>query len=166
MKEIVSEYDFKQVITAPAEELPGIENQISGDGIIKLDEMGQFIGRITSDSQELEYKCNAEPGQCLHSESCSQYRFLPRDSGLFQRMPFTSKGIEDAHEIRKNCERPFNLLKNQVGLEKVRVRSQHATMSRCTFATIAVLLIKMAGKRKKRKIAKKPMYLLERCAHM
>ena len=121
---------------------------------------------VGSDGQELEYKCNAEPGQCLHSESCSQYRFLPMDSGLFQRMPFTSKGIEDAHEIRKNCERPFNLLKNQAGLEKVRVRSQHATMIRCTFSTIAVLLIKMAGKRKKRKIVKEPMYLLERCANM
>jgi len=49
LKEIVLEYDFKQVITASAEELLGIENQISGDGIIKLDEMGQFIDRITSD---------------------------------------------------------------------------------------------------------------------
>jgi hypothetical protein len=48
-KEIVGEYDFKQVITVPAEELLGIENQISGDGIIKLDEMGQFIDIITSD---------------------------------------------------------------------------------------------------------------------
>ena len=49
LKEIVGEYDFKQVITAPAEELLDIDNQISGDGIIKLDEMGQFIDRITSD---------------------------------------------------------------------------------------------------------------------
>ena len=121
---------------------------------------------VGNDGQELEYKCDAEPGQCLHSETCPQYRFLPMDSGLFQRMPFSSKGIEDAHEIRKNCERPFNLLKNQAGLEKIRVRSQQATMTRCTFATIVVLLIKMAGKRKKRKIVKEPMHLLERCANM
>ncbi len=69
---------------------------------------------------------------------------------------FVNKGVDEALEIRKNCERPFNLLKNQTGLEKLRVRSQHATISRCTFATIAVLLIKMAGKRKKRKLQKNP----------
>ena len=121
---------------------------------------------VGSEGQKLEYKCDAEPGQCLHSETCPQYRFVAMDRGLFQRMPFTSKGIEEAHKIRKNCERPFNLLKNQTGLEKIRVRSQHATMARCTFSTIAVLLIKMAGKRKKRKIVKEPMYLLERAANM
>ena len=121
---------------------------------------------VGSEKQELEYKCNAEPGQCLYSETCPQYSFVTMDRGLFQRIPFTSKAIEDAHEIRKNCERSFNLLKNQAGLEKIRVRSQHATMARCTFGTIAVLLIKMAGKRKKKKIVKEPMYLLERAANM
>ena len=34
-------------------------------------------------------------------------------------------------------------------MEIVRVRSQHATMARCTLASIAVLLIKMAGTRQK-----------------
>ena len=121
---------------------------------------------VGSEGQELEYKCNAEPGQCLYSENCPQYRFVTMDRGLFQRIPFTSKAIKDAREIRKNCERSFNLLKNQTGLEKIRVRSQHATMARCTFGTIAVLLIKMAGKRKKKKIVKEPRYLLERAANM
>ena len=86
---------------------------------------------------------------------------LYMDAGLFQRIPFATKGIEDAHDIRKNCERPFNLLKNQVGLEKLRVRSQHATMSRCTFSTIAVLLIKMAGKRKKEKVVKEQPFIFD-----
>jgi len=88
------------------------------------------------------------------------------DGGLFQRIPFTSKGIEDAHDIRKNCERLFNLLKNQVGLKKIRVRSQHATMSRCTFSTIAVLLIKMAGKRKKEKDVKEQPFIFDDVANM
>ena len=121
---------------------------------------------IGSEGQELEYKCSAELGQCMHSDTCPQCRFLPMDRGLFQRIPFASKGIVDAHEIRKNCKRPFNLLKNQAGLEKIRVRSQQATMTRCTFATIVVLLIKMAGKRKKRKNVKEPMRLLDRAANM
>jgi len=55
------------------------------------------------------------------------------------------------HDIRKNIERPFNLIKNQVGMEQVRVRSQHATLTRCTISNIAVLLIEMAGKRRKKK---------------
>ena len=79
----------------------------------------------------------------------SQYRFIPVDRGLFQRIPYHADGIHDAHDIRKNCEKPFNLLKNQTGLETVRVRSQQATMARCTLGSIAVLLIKMAGLRKK-----------------
>lgn len=118
------------------------------------------------DGQEHEFKCGAEPGECPYYENCPQYRFMPIDAGLFQRIPFATEGIEDAHDIRKNCERPFNLLKNQVGLEKLRVRSQHATMSRCTFSTIAVLLIKMAGKRKKEKIVKEQPYIFDNVANM
>jgi hypothetical protein len=88
------------------------------------------------------------------------------DRGLFQRIPFASIDVEEAHDIRKNCERPFNLLKNQTGLEKIRVRSQQATMTRCTLSTIAVLLIKMAGQRKKIKIVKEPQHLLDRVVNI
>jgi len=96
-----------------------------------------------------EYKCSADAGECPFSPFCPQYRFIPVDRGLFQRIPYHVDGIHNAHDIRKNCERPFNLLKNQTGLETVRVRSQQATMARCTLGSIAVLLIKMAGFRKK-----------------
>ena len=77
------------------------------------------------------------------------YRFIPFDSGLFQRIPYHTDQVQQANNIRKNCERPFNLLKNQTGLETVRVRSQQVTLARCTLGSIAVLLIKMAGRRKK-----------------
>jgi len=101
------------------------------------------------EQQNHEYKCNSAPGECLLSSTCSQYRFMPLDGGLFQRIPHHTDLIKQAHNIRKNCERPFNLLKNQTGLETVRVRSQHATLARCTLGSIAVLLIKMAGARRK-----------------
>jgi hypothetical protein len=101
------------------------------------------------ENQQHEYKCNADTGECMFSGKCPQYRVLPVDSGFFQHIPHHTDLIQRAHDIRKNCERPFNLLKNQTGLEIVRVRSQHATMARCTLSSIAVLLIKMAGKRKK-----------------
>jgi hypothetical protein len=100
-----------------------------------------------------EYKCNSAPGECQLSSTCSRYRFIPLDGGIFQRIPHHTELLKQAHEIRKNCERPFNLLKNQTGLETVRVRSQHATMVRCTIGSIAVLLIKMAGMRKKQQTA-------------
>jgi len=53
-------------------------------------------------------------------------------------------------DIRKNGERPFNLVKKREGLEQVRVRSQHGLLVRCTFATIVTLLLEMSGTRRKR----------------
>lgn len=106
------------------------------------------------ENQTHEYKCNAPAGECMFSGKCPRYRFLPVDGGYFQHIPHHTELIQQTHVIRKNCERLFNLLKNQTGLETVRVRSQHATMARCTLSSIAVLLIKMAGKRKKISVIK------------
>lgn len=53
-------------------------------------------------------------------------------------------------DIRKNGERPFNLIKKREGLEQVRVRGQHGLLARCTFATIVTLLLEMSGTRRKR----------------
>jgi hypothetical protein len=103
------------------------------------------------EKQVHEYKCGAVIGECLHPGRCPQYRYIPFDSGLFQQIPYETEQIKLAHDIRKNCERPFNLLKNQTGLETIRVRSQYSIMARCTLSSIAVLLIKMAGTREKKK---------------
>ena len=110
--------------------------------------------RVGFENQSHEYKCGARPEECSHSGMCPQYRTIPCDSGLFQHIPYETEQIRLAHDIRKNCERPFNLLKNQTGLETIRVRSQAATMARCTLSSIAVLLIEMAGTRKKKKRTK------------
>jgi len=110
------------------------------------------------EGQAHEYKCDAAAGECLCPGSCPQYRFVPLDGGIFQRIPYHTDLIQKAHDIRKKCERPVNLLKHQTGLEKVRVRSQQATMARCTLSSIAVLLIKMAGTRKK-EVVDKPQQL-------
>ncbi len=117
------------------------------------------------EKQSHEYKCGAEQGECHYSDTCQQCRFLPVDCGLFQQIPHETEQIKQAHDIRKNCERPFNLLKNQTGLENIRVRSQHATIARCTLSSIAVLLIKMAGTRKKEKTNKsQQLSLFEKAA--
>ncbi len=104
---------------------------------------------LTEDGHE--YKCNASPGMCSRSWQCQQVRIIPYDNGHFQRIPVDSNLAKQAIDIRKNIERPFNLLKNREGLDNARVRSQQALTARSTFAMIATLLIEMAGTRKKKK---------------
>ena len=79
---------------------------------------------------------------------------LPLEN-VFVPVPVLDKDqVEHAHAIRKNIERPFNLLKNQTGLEQVRVRSQHSLIARSIFSNIGVLLLAMAGTRKKKQVNK------------
>lgn len=90
-----------------------------------------------------EFKCGASIGECDRVESCPQYRLIPMDNGYFQGVLPKSELAEKAIDIRKNAERPFNLLKHREGLEKVRVRSKKALIAKCAFATIVNLLIEM-----------------------
>ena len=98
-----------------------------------------------------EYKCKAEFGQCPHDSMCPGYRSIPIDNGYFQRILYGDEQVLKALEIRKNGERPFNLLKKREGLETVRVRSQHGLIVRSAFTTIATLLLEMSGTRRKKK---------------
>ena len=98
-----------------------------------------------------EFKCAANSGECSRSGRCQQFREIPFDSGYFQPMFHGSEHAEESVGIRKNAERPNNLLKNQTGLEDVRVRSQHALLARTVFSNIGTLLLEMAGTRRKDK---------------
>jgi hypothetical protein len=101
--------------------------------------------------EQHEFRCGASPGECPLSGKCPQCRLISIDSGFFQRIPYETEHVSEALEIRKNVERPFNLLKNREGLEKVRAKSQHTLLARCTFTTIATLLLEIAGTRRKEK---------------
>jgi hypothetical protein len=109
--------------------------------------------------EEHEFACAAVPGECPRFETCPHCRLIPIDSGFFQRIPYSAEHVSAAVQIRKNVERPFNLLKNREGLEQVRVRSQHALLVRSTVTTIATLLLEIAGTRKKHKIIKRQIPL-------
>lgn len=98
-----------------------------------------------------EFKCGARFGECPYAGSCPKFRHIPIDTGYFQRIISGSKEVQKALDIRKNGERPFNLIKKREGLDQVRVRSQQAVLSRSVFSTIATLLIEMAGTRKTEK---------------
>jgi hypothetical protein len=154
------------VTTPPSSKASLPENVDSTSGIVFCNDFCRVaMLHVGFEKQIHEYKCAAAPEECSHSGTCPQYRHIPFDIGLFQQIPYETKQIRLAHDIRKNCERPFNLLKNQTGLETIRVRSQYATMARCTLSSIAVLLIKMAGTRKKKKRTKpQQLSLLDRKA--
>lgn len=98
-----------------------------------------------------EFKCGAAPGECFHESICPKFRHIPIDGGRFQRIPYGSDQVKQAIDIRKNAERPFNLMKKREGLETARVRSQHGLLARCTFTTMATLLLEIAGTRRKTK---------------
>ena len=98
-----------------------------------------------------EYLCNCQPEECAYESSCPKNRIVPFDCGFFQPIVASSPMAEKAMKIRKNCERPFNLMKKREGLEQTRVRSQQGVVVRSTVTTIATLLIEMMGTRKKRK---------------
>jgi hypothetical protein len=97
-----------------------------------------------------EYKCNAEYGQCPYAGVCPGYRNIPIDNGYFQRILYGDELILKALEIRKNGERPFNLIKKREGLETVRVRSQHGVTVRAAITTIVTLLLELSGTRRKK----------------
>ena len=106
----------------------------------------EYVG---SDPQGHEFKCAAEPGQCSRMPVCPQYRRIVFDSGCFQPVPHATAGVSKAIDLRKNGERPFNLIKKREGLEYARVRGQHNILVQSIFTKVATLLIELAGTRKR-----------------
>lgn len=107
-----------------------------------------------ADDEFHEFKCGATSGECIMQGACPRIRQIALDNGVFQRIPHVGKLVEDALGIRKNGERPFNLLKKREGLEVPRTRSQHGFLARVTFTSMATLLLEIAGTRKKKKTGK------------
>lgn len=97
-----------------------------------------------------EFKCGAESGECPREGICPKFRHIPFDNGCFQRIFHGNEAVSKALDIRKNGERPFNLIKKREGLDQVRVRSQQGLVARVAFTTIATLLLEMAGTRRKK----------------
>jgi hypothetical protein len=139
--------------TPPRRKVSNPENVDSESLEVFLDDMCEMpMSLVGYENNSHEYKCSDDYGECHRSAICPKFRRIDCDKGNFQRLPKANiPKLKEAHDIRKNIERPFNLLKNQTGLEEVRVRSQHALIVRSMFSTIGTLLIEMAGKRVKKK---------------
>jgi hypothetical protein len=98
-----------------------------------------------------EFGCGADPHECLHMPTCSGQREIPVDSGLFGQIPDQLEGVQAVRDLRKNMERPYNLLKHREGLESTKVKSQHSLTAVATFAMMATLLLEIVGTRKVKK---------------
>jgi hypothetical protein len=143
-------------LTTPPSAKVALPEHVDPDTLaVFIDDMCEIpMCHVGYENHTHEYKCGAAPGECLRSGTCPQFREVSCDKGNFQRIPNDKDQVEHAHAIRKNIERPFNLLKNQTGLEQVRVRSQHSLIARSIFSNIGVLLLAMAGTRKKKQVNK------------
>jgi hypothetical protein len=129
---------------------------------VRLDELCEIpMQYIGIEEQGHEFKCGAESSQCARASICPQFRHIGFDNGCFQRLLYGSDAVLKALDIRKNGERPFNLLKKREGLEQVRVRSQHGLVAKSTFTTMATLLLEIAGTRRKTKAKQVQKKLLE-----
>ncbi len=139
------------VVTPPKEKVKVPDNvdrdshAVYKDGLCEIPM--RYVGRTDKGSHE--FKCDAEPGECIRSVTCGQYREISVDAGMFGQIPEQVMGVSALRDLRKNSERPFNLLKHREGLEPLRVRSQHGLIAVATFATMANLLLEIVGTRKK-----------------
>jgi hypothetical protein len=147
---LVLEQTGVHLITPPNQKVNLPSNVDPDTYQVTCDDMCEIaMDYVGSDSQGHEFKCGAEPGQCARMAFCPQYRCIDFDSGCFQSIPHATEGVSQAIDLRKNGERPFNLLKKREGLEHARVRGQRNILAQSIFATVATLLIEMVGTRKK-----------------
>lgn len=140
------------VVAPPSEQAVLPDNVVKFPVRITCNDFCEIPMSILGCSQKgHEFGCSAQPGECIFEPNCPKSRTIPFDNGYFQPMPVLNELSQRAIKIRKNCERPFNLMKKREGLEHTRVRSQHGVIARSTFTTIATLLIEMAATRHKPK---------------
>src|SRR5210317_1835475 len=72
LDEVVANYDFKQEVTTPVEELLGIDTQLPTAAIMNLDEMGRFID---SHKNSVLFKLNSKKRHPLHIKD-EELRFI------------------------------------------------------------------------------------------
>jgi len=140
------------VVAPPAEKAVLPDNVLEFPVRVTCNDSCDIPMKIIGSSQNgHEFCCDAEPGECLFETTCLKTRTIGFDNGYFQPMPAFHEMSKRVIYLRKNCERPFNLMKKRDGLEQTRVRSQDGVVVRSAFTTIGTLLIEMAGTRRKRR---------------
>ncbi|QTA83534.1 Uncharacterized protein dnl_59460 [Desulfonema limicola] len=108
------------LVTPPSSNVSLPENFDKETLQVRLDDLCDIpMDYVGIETEGHEFKCGASSGECPRSAICPQFRHIPFDNGYFQRIIYGSDAVKKALEIRKNGERPFNLLKKREGLEFV-----------------------------------------------
>jgi hypothetical protein len=103
------------LVTPPGSKVSVPENVDLETMNVTFDEMCEIPMTYMGVENEChEFKCSASPGECFRSDNCPQFRTIGLDGGYFQRILYGSDEVRQALDIRKNGERPFNLLNLKV----------------------------------------------------
>lgn len=102
-----------ELIKPPSKEVKLPEDVDAVDLTVTCDELCDIpMRRMGTVDRQHEFKCNALSGECQCFENCPRFRFIPVEKGVFQSIPLDGALAQAVLDIRKNCERPFNLLKH------------------------------------------------------
>lgn len=92
------------------------------------------------------FTCKDE-GTCPWYDSCEGHRVIPSDTKYFGPIPSCVDGLDQLLDLRKACERPFNLLKHMDGVEPCRMHRIASLRAQVTFSQMANLFKVMAKER-------------------
>jgi hypothetical protein len=95
-----------------------------------------------------EFGCDAAPHECFWACRCPHSREIPFDAGHFGQIPDIFPEVDRMRRLRKHMERSYNLVKQGAGLERLRLKSQHAVQAAATMAQLATGLAALAARRR------------------
>lgn len=93
------------------------------------------------------FTCGDDCGQCFHCPICPRERIIPLDTGCFGPLPSCVDEAQEAIDIRKTAERPFNLLKHMDGLEPCRMKTWSTISAQAVFSQAVGIFKVLAGLR-------------------
>ncbi len=100
------------IVAPPSETVLLPDNVLESPVRVTCNDLCEIPIKILGTSQDgHEFKCDATSGECIFESTCSKSRTIAFDKGHFQPMPSFLDSSQQAIDIRKNCERPFNLMK-------------------------------------------------------
>jgi len=77
--------------------------------------------------------------------SAPKSREIPFDAGHFGQIPDIFPEVGQLRRLRKHMERSNNLFKHRAGLERLRIKSQHAVQATATLAQLAIVFATLAA---------------------
>lgn len=138
------------IVTPPKQKTKIPECVASENGSVFIDkycETPMIWDGYDKDAGSHVFYCGNDDNICPRKALCPKERKIALDTGFFGPIPFCSPGAEQAINIRKITERPFNLLKHMDGLEPSRMKTFATVSAQVVFSQMTGLFKVMAGLR-------------------